>query len=158
MKDGLLPAMLLSLCAGMASGAGKARIARLLLAAIGGVGMSVLVRQTVEIPAEAVLGAGWTAMLACAAMVLAGKAASPALATPIAAGAGLLSGLLAADWHALPALPMLLAGACAARIAAAHRLGLATKVVAGWLLAIAALNFSLALLPVTPGYLPDHLE
>ena len=158
MRDALLPVMLLSLCAGIAAGAGTERIARLLLAAVGGMGMSMLVRHIVEIPSEAVLGAAWTAMLACAAVVLAGKAAPPALAIPIAAGAGLLSGLLAADWHALLAPPMLIAGACAARITIAHGLGLATKVVAGWLLAIAALNFSLALLPVTPGYLPDHLE
>lgn len=34
----------------------------------------------------------------------------------------------------------------------------ATHVVASWLVAIAALNLTLALLPVTPGYLPDHLE
>jgi hypothetical protein len=32
------------------------------------------------------------------------------------------------------------------------------KVVSSWLIAIAALAITLQLLPVTPGYLPDHME
>jgi hypothetical protein len=32
------------------------------------------------------------------------------------------------------------------------------KVISSWLIAIAVLSATLALLPVTPGYLPDHLE
>ena len=35
---------------------------------------------------------------------------------------------------------------------------IANRVVASWLHAIATLNATLPLLPVTPGYLPDHLE
>jgi hypothetical protein len=46
----------------------------------------------------------------------------------------------------------------AARFVVARHWALAIKVVAGWLLAIATLNAALAMLPVTPGYLPDHLE
>jgi hypothetical protein len=37
-------------------------------------------------------------------------------------------------------------------------LRLAVKVVVSWLIAIALLNAVLRLLPVTPGYLPDHVE
>jgi len=32
------------------------------------------------------------------------------------------------------------------------------RIGAGWLIAIGALNATLTILPVTPGYLPDHLE
>jgi hypothetical protein len=32
------------------------------------------------------------------------------------------------------------------------------KVVSSWLIAVAALSITLQMLPVTPGYLPDHLE
>jgi hypothetical protein len=32
------------------------------------------------------------------------------------------------------------------------------KVISSWLIAIAVLSATLALLPVTPGYMPDHLE
>ena len=35
---------------------------------------------------------------------------------------------------------------------------LAIKVVVSWLVAVALLNAALRLLPVTPGYLPDHVE
>jgi len=34
----------------------------------------------------------------------------------------------------------------------------ALKVIASWLVAIALLGGALRLIPVTPGYLPDHLE
>jgi hypothetical protein len=42
------------------------------------------------------------------------------------------------------------------RIARLARWGLA--IAASWLIAIAALAAALPLLPVTPGYLPDHLD
>jgi hypothetical protein len=32
------------------------------------------------------------------------------------------------------------------------------KVVSSWVIAIAVLAITLQLLPVTPGYLPDHME
>ncbi|OJU20401.1 MULTISPECIES: hypothetical protein [unclassified Sphingomonas] len=41
---------------------------------------------------------------------------------------------------------------------ARKRSRLPIRVVAGWLVAIGALNATLTILPVTPGYLPDHLE
>ena len=34
----------------------------------------------------------------------------------------------------------------------------AIKIVVGWLIAIVLLNAALRLMPVTPGYLPDHVE
>jgi len=40
----------------------------------------------------------------------------------------------------------------------ASRVPIATKVVAGWLIAVTLLAAMLHFLPVTPGYLPDHLE
>lgn len=42
----------------------------------------------------------------------------------------------------------------------AHRRGgaIATKVLACWLVAIAVLAAMLQFLPVTPGYMPDHME
>jgi len=41
---------------------------------------------------------------------------------------------------------------------AEHRASIAVKVVSSWLIAIAALAAMLHVVPVTPGYLPDHLE
>jgi len=43
-------------------------------------------------------------------------------------------------------------------ILAAKKWILPMRIAAGWLVAIATLNVSLTIIPVTPGYLPDHLE
>ena len=45
-----------------------------------------------------------------------------------------------------------------ASIFVARRASIPVKVVSSWVIAIAALAATLQLLPVTPGYLPDHLE
>jgi len=41
---------------------------------------------------------------------------------------------------------------------ASHFGSIPIKVVSSWLIAVAALSITLQLLPVTPGYLPDHME
>jgi hypothetical protein len=102
--------------------------------------------------------AAWVAILASAAGTLSGKRVSRTLAMPMAAVAGGVTGLLAIDWRTLTALAALPIALAIARVVVAQARGLAVKVVAGWLLAVAVLNASLAMLPVTPGYLPDHLE
>jgi hypothetical protein len=38
------------------------------------------------------------------------------------------------------------------------RVPVAIKVVSSWLIAVAALEATLQFLPVTPGYMPDHME
>ncbi len=40
----------------------------------------------------------------------------------------------------------------------ARGMGIAVKIASSWLIAIALLAATLQMLPVTPGYLPDHLE
>jgi hypothetical protein len=56
--------------------------------------------------------------------------------------------------EALPWVLILWPASCVAR-----RFGsIPIKVVSSWLIAIAALSITLQLLPVTPGYLPDHME
>jgi hypothetical protein len=46
----------------------------------------------------------------------------------------------------------------AARFVVDRRLSIALRVVASWLIAVAVLGVALHLLPVTPGYIADHLE
>ncbi|MGC1729906.1 MAG: hypothetical protein WA747_11045 [Steroidobacteraceae bacterium] len=57
----------------------------------------------------------------------------------------------------LEALPLSL---CAWPAAWAHRRGqtIVLKVLASWLSAVAVLAATLQFLPVTPGYLPDHVD
>ncbi|MEA1652346.1 hypothetical protein UAJ10_25465 [Nitrospirillum sp. BR 11164] len=83
------------------------------------------------------------------------------LAWGLSVNAGLWSGALAAvtgaplePLAALPALGLLPAAAWALR----HLSFPAVRVMSSWLVAVAVLAVTLACLPVTPGYLPDHLE
>lgn len=55
---------------------------------------------------------------------------------------------------ALPCTLTLLPGAWAVRRGSP----IAVKVVSSWLLAVAILAATLQFLPVTPGYLPDHMD
>jgi len=57
----------------------------------------------------------------------------------------------------LKALPWVLMFLPAAWVAARHG-AIPLKVVSSWIIAIAVLAATLQLLPVTPGYLPDHME
>jgi fatty acid desaturase len=45
-----------------------------------------------------------------------------------------------------------------ASLIADRRVLLALRVIGSWLIAVAMLGVLLQLLPVTPGYLPDHME
>lgn len=56
--------------------------------------------------------------------------------------------------EALPCVLVLLPAAWSVRSGAP----IVVKVISSWLIAIAILEATLALLPVTPGYMPDHLE
>jgi hypothetical protein len=65
-----------------------------------------------------------------------------------------LSGSRLDSLKAVPAVLLLLP----ASWLVAHRAAIAVKVASSWLIAIALLAAVLPFLPVTPGYLPDHLE
>jgi hypothetical protein len=62
------------------------------------------------------------------------------LAVLLCGASGLLLALLPAAWIAN------------------RRVLIALRVVASWLIAVAMLGALLQLLPVTPGYVPDHME
>jgi len=103
----------------------------------------------------------WISIVACGAVAYAPYGVSARFAIALAAGAGVSAGAVGtrADAPALVVLVPLVAAVtmCAARAAARH-VPLAPKVVASWLIAVALLATLLQMLPVTPGYLPDHLE
>jgi hypothetical protein len=63
----------------------------------------------------------------------------------------------------LPAVALCAAGGLVlARLPAAwitdRRVVIALRIVASWLIAVAMLGAMLHFLPVTPGYMPDHME
>lgn len=104
---------------------------------------------------------GWLSVIGCAASVHLRGGLSPRLARLLAADAGFWSGAMIAfegRWFDLPAAWLCLLTLMPAALAVRWRVPIAAKVMSSWLIAIAVLAATLPYLPVTPGYLPDHLE
>ena len=82
-----------------------------------------------------------------------------ALALSVNAGvwAGAVIALATSKMDLIEALPLVL---CAWPLAWVRRRGQAIvlKVLASWLIGVAVLAATLQFLPVTPGYLPDHVD
>jgi hypothetical protein len=100
-------------------------------------------------------------VVVCAVSVYLPAAVLRRIATLLAVSTGLCCGVAVAgqgDGAALlRALPWLLLSWPASWLID-RGAAVAVKVVCSWLLAVAVLAATLAWLPVTPGYLPDHLE
>jgi len=125
---------------------------------------------TTTLGATAPLPASWAdaVFLGCWISVAAGAAAvhwpgglggTAALALAINGGAwaGAAGAVTGRPLDALAAAPAALVVLPAAWLAQ-RRAGVAVKVGASWLITVAVLATALQFLPVTPGYLPDHLD
>ena len=103
----------------------------------------------------------WLSVIASAATVhLRGGLSAPvALALSLNSGfwSGAVIALAGSHLDLLKALPCVLAIFPAA-LSVRLRIPIAVKVVSSWLIAMAVLAATLQFLPVTPGYMPDHLE
>jgi hypothetical protein len=151
MRDPALPLLLLGASTGLMAGSSGRRVALLV-----GIAGALLVSTFGPIVSDGVSHAvAWVCVVA-----IAGATWLPrGVPIPLAGAAGVAAGLLHAGTGAtLLSLALLGASAVLAGIAAPRGWRLAVQVVASWLFAVAALNATLGLLPVTPGYLPDHLE
>jgi hypothetical protein len=103
----------------------------------------------------------WIVIVACGAGVHLSNALRARVMVVLALAAGATGGAVAgaANAHAIVASLSLIATTTSlASRAVARRVPLAPKVVSSWLIAVALLAATLQMLPVTPGYLPDHLE
>jgi hypothetical protein len=162
MRGGALPPALLAAALGLALAFRPGRIrgldlAAFLLAAIAASLLPLSPRAT-----DGVFAALWSMTIGLALSVhLPEGLRRPWATLPAAAGAGLACGAavaFAGTWadlaRSLPAVAVLAPAAIAVRRGG----GVGVKVVASWLAAVALLALTLQLLPVTPGYLPDHLE
>ena len=151
MRDPALPVLLLGASTGLMVGLSR-RHAALLVA----IGAALFVSTFGPIVSEGMShGVAWVCIIATA-----GATWLPRAVPMVLAGAGgVAAGLLHAGTGAtLLSMALLVAGASLAGIAARRGWRVAVQVIASWLFAVAALNAALGLLPVTPGYLPDHLE
>jgi len=110
---------------------------------------------------EGVFLACWISIAANAAAVHVPKGLNTPAAVALSINAGTWVGAVTAlsgpKFNLVKTLPCVLALLPAAFIIG-RRAPIVVKVAASWLVAVAVLAGTLQLLPVTPGYLPDHLE
>jgi hypothetical protein len=160
MRGGALPPALLmaALALLLARTPPKARSGGALMA-LGALSLCLALRLGLVVD-SAFLGL-WISVIATSAAALPTRLPSPWIAFALAANAGFWAGasiVAAGDpMNALPVAAVLLAMPLAAWLSARGG-GVGLKVVASWLIAIAVLATALQLGPVSPGYLPDHLE
>jgi hypothetical protein len=110
---------------------------------------------------DAVFLGCWLSIAVNSALVYAPRGPGSATALAISMNSGIWTGavlaLAASRRDLITALPWSLSMFPAAWTCRRHH-RIVLKVAASWLIAIAALASTLELLPVTPGYLPDHME
>ena len=160
MRLGVVPAALLFVALGLALAfaARRARAASLLALAA-----TLAVFSVVPVPQarlEAIFLGCWIAVIATAASVhLRGLGLFAALLLSVDAGiwASAVISLSGSRLDLLKALPCSLIVLPAARVVRRYD-SVPVKVVSSWVIAVAVLAITLQLLPVTPGYLPDHME
>jgi hypothetical protein len=103
----------------------------------------------------------WISVVATAASVHLARGLSPTAALALSLNAGVWASAVVSvsgsGLDLLKALPCVLIFLPASWVTARHT-AIPVKVVSSWVIAIALLAATLQLLPVTPGYLPDHME
>jgi hypothetical protein len=161
MRGGVVPPALLFLALGLALAFTPRRAwAPSLLALLATLGAVAFVRvpQTWR---EGAFFACWVSVIITAASVHLGRGlktwAAVALSINAAVWASAVVSLSGTRLDLLKALTCVLISLPAARVVSSYA-STPVKVVSSWVIAVAILAATLQLLPVTPGYLPDHLE
>jgi hypothetical protein len=99
----------------------------------------------------------WISVIATAASVHLSSRLAFALSVNVGIWASAVISVSGSRLDLLKALPFVLIFLPASWVVARNA-PIAVKVVSSWVIAVAVLAATLQLLPVTPGYLPDHLE
>jgi len=103
----------------------------------------------------------WMSVIATAATLHLRRGLRPVAAIALAVNAGIWAGAVASVSGSRPgllsALPSLLVVLPASWVSSRFT-AVPVKVVSSWVMVVAVLAVALQVLPVTPGYLPDHLE
>jgi hypothetical protein len=161
MRGGILPPALLFSALGLAlTFASRIDWAPSLLALIAGLGAS----SYLPLPQRWLEGAFfgcWISVIMTAASVHLRRGLHPRAAVALSLNAGFWGGAVASlsgsRADLLNALPCVLLLLPASWLATRHS-SLPVKVASSWVIVVAALAAALQMLPVTPGYLPDHME
>ena len=161
MRGGSLPQALLCAALGLALAFSSRRAWMLCIALL--VASAITIALTTVPPSwvEGVFLGCWISVAATAAAVHAPRELGMRAAVALSINAGIWVGavtvLSGQTCTLLKSLPCVLALLPAAFIVG-KRAPIVVKVAASWIVAVAVLAGALQLLPVTPGYLPDHLE
>jgi hypothetical protein len=153
----LPPALLFAALGFVLAFAPRAAVAPALLAALLGA-LAVTLAAPPAAWTEAIFLGCWLSVAATALLVHLPRGLGPAAAVPLAMNVGAWAGATVAvagsTGDLLRALPVAL---IAGRLLVARGSGVAIKVVASWLVAVAMLAATLATVP-TPGYVQDHMQ
>jgi hypothetical protein len=161
MRGGALPPSLLAAALGLALASAPPRVWAWSLVALGA---AMAMSSSTTLPSgwlEIVFLGCWTSTAVTAASVHLPRGPGSRGAIVLSINAGIWSGAVVALSGSRPDL---VKSACCILLAlpiswlVARRASIALKVASSWLIAIAILAAALPFLPVTPGYLPDHLE
>ncbi len=160
MRGGALPPALFCAALGLALAFAPRRAIPLALAALIAAALAASFIPTPPGWQDGIFLALWASIALTAASVHLPKGLPGAAAIGLAVNGGLWTGLVVASagtrFDLLEALPCSLI--CIPAVFAVHKgWGIAVKVVASWLIAVAILAASLTLVP-TPGYKPDHMD
>jgi hypothetical protein len=160
-RGGALPPALVSLALGLALAFAPRGIWRLSLVTLTVTATALAIAPVPRGWLDCVFLGCWLSVAASAATVHLPGGLRPRWAFAASLNAGFWSGAVIAlsgsRLDLLKALPCVLVLFPAA-LGLGSRAMIAAKVAASWLIAIAVLAATLQLLPVTPGYMPDHLD
>jgi hypothetical protein len=161
MRGGALPPSLLAAALGFALGFAPRRIALPGLAVFAGLGGACSLMRVPAHWTDPIFYLCWASVIVTALAVHLPKGVGVKTALVLSINAGLWAGAVIAvagtPVDVAKALPWALICLPAGWLAA-HRLQIAIKVVASWLVAVAVLAATLPTTTPTPGYMGDHLE
>ncbi len=159
--NGTLPALLIAAAFGIAIASAHAQVRWNSLVVFVVTGASDAFATIPLAWSERVHLEAWIAIVSCSVSVHLAKALEIRVAIVLATMAGATGGAVVSVVHERASIVLLAFVAlttCLAARAAVRRVPLAPKVVSSWLIAVAMLAATLQMLPITPGYMPDHLE
>jgi len=160
MRGGALPAALLCCSLGLALACAPRRAWAPSLFALA---LTACVSAAAPLPkawADLMFSGCWLSVITCTCAVYRQRGIGFGAAVALSANVGIWCGgvitVAGSPSNLLEALPCVSAVMIAAP--ARHRMPIAVQVLSSWLIAIALLAATLQVIPVTPGYVPDHIE
>jgi hypothetical protein len=161
LRGGLLPPLLLCAALGLALAFAPRRTWAPSVLMLLATSAAMIVIPIPQSWLERIFFSCWLSIVATAAAVHLRRGPNLSMAIALSVNAGIWSSAVVAlggsRLDLAKSLPWALILLPAAYLIA-RRAAIAVKVVSSWLIAVAILAATLQILPVTPGYLPDHLE